>query len=128
VVLAVGRPGQQSQQSHYAESSLLSTLIRHGQTAAAGDPATTEHSLVHPQDTCKTTGAAFLLFPRLLTTSTDMAAGVDAWTDARLQLLVWNCAKQRYERPDPFVASAFSSRSAIDRATLKTVTTYLTKL
>ena len=106
----------------------MSSLSHHGQTAALGDPATTSHSLIHPAATCKLTGSNYLVFGTLATRSTDVTNGVDAWTDANLSLVVWDCLNGVYSRPKPFVASAFTWKSAIDRATSKSITDYLSKL
>jgi hypothetical protein len=112
----------------YTETSLIASLTHHGQSAAQGDPATTSHSLLHPADTCKLTGSKYLLFGQIATQSTDATDGTDQWTNAHLTLIVWDCANAVYIRPQPFVASAFSWKTAVDRATLKSATDYLSKL
>jgi hypothetical protein len=112
----------------YTATSLVSTLSHHGQSAAEADPVTTEHSLIHPAATCKLTGSNYLVFPQIATYSTDATSGNDEWTDAHLSLIVWDCNNGVYLRPKPFLASAFSWKTAIDRATLKSITAYLTKL
>jgi hypothetical protein len=112
----------------YTATSLIATLSHHGQSAAAGDPVATAHSLIHPAATCKVTGSNYLVFPQIQTTSTDATSGDDAWTNAHLSLIVWDCNNNVYLRPKPFLASAFSWKVAIDRATLMSITAYLTKL
>jgi hypothetical protein len=112
----------------YTATSLVATLSHHGQTAAEGDPVTTAHSLIHPAATCKLTGSNYLVFPQISTFSTDSTSGTDEWTDAHLALIVWDCAGNAYLRPKPFLASAFNWKTAVDRATLKSITAYLEKL
>ena len=112
----------------YTAGSLIATLAHHGQSVAEGDPVTTSHSLIHPAATCKITGSNYLVFPQIATYSTDSTSGVDEWTDAHLSLIVWDCNGNVYLRPKPFLASAFTWKTAVDRATLMSISAYLMKL
>lgn len=114
---------------HYTEDSLVNTLSHHGQPAAQGDPDQTKHFLMHPQDTCKQTGSAFLVFGTIATKSTDVTLGIDSWTDARFTPMIYDCAAQEYNRTaKPIAASAVNWKTAVDLATLKAVTDFFSKL
>ena len=113
----------------YVVSSLVATLSHHGEPALPGDPETTKHFLIHPQDTCKVTGASFLVFGTITAHSTDATSGADPWTNADYTPMVYDCAAQAYNRSaHPIRSSAFDWKTAFDRATYKATTDFFAKL
>jgi hypothetical protein len=113
----------------YTENSLVVTLSHHGQPALPGDPEQTKHYLMHPQDTCKLTGSAYLVFGVIGARATDPTTGVEPWTDATYTPMVYDCTAQAYNRSSkPIRTSAFDWKTAVDRATYKATTDFFAKL
>lgn len=128
-ILAVTGNTVTEQMRQYAQASLVTTLSHHGQPAAQGDPETTKHFLMHPQDICKSTGSAFLVFGTIVAHSTDATNGVEPWTDADYTPMVYDCTAQAYNRSaHPIRSAAFDWKTAIDRATLKATNDFFAKL
>lgn len=128
-ILPITGPTAPDVMKRYTEDSLVNTLSHHGQPALAADPEATKHYLMHPSDTCKQTGAQFLVFGLISTRSTDVTLGVDSWTDARYTPRVYDCAAGEYHlKINAVAASAFNWKTAIDRATLKAVNDVFSKL
>ena len=128
-ILAVTGNTVTDQMRQYALTSLVTTLAHHGQPAAQGDPDTTKHFLMHPQDICKSTGSAFLVFGTIAAHSTDATNGAEPWTNADYTPMVYDCTAQAYNRSGrPIRGEAFDWKTAIDRATLKATTDFFAKL
>jgi TolB-like protein len=128
-VLAVSGSTIDETMRRYVVNSLVNTLTHHGQPALPGDPEKTKHFLIHPQDTCKVTGAAFLVFGIATSHSTDATSGVEPWTNADYTPMVYDCTAQAYNRSaHPIRSSAFDWKTAFDRATLKATTDFFAKL
>lgn len=113
----------------YVINSLVRTLTHHGQPALPGDPEATKHFLIHPQDTCRVTGASFLVFGVVSAHSTDATTGVEPWTNADYTPMVYDCSAQAYNRgAHPIRSAAFDWKTAFDRATYKATTDFFAKL
>jgi hypothetical protein len=113
----------------YAVDSLVIALQRHGQTVGLGDPATTQHPIFRGAEICAQTGAGYLVFGSVSTKSTDMTNGQDIWTEASLNVAVYDCGAQKFEQaPKPLLGDAFNWKTAVDHATNMAVTSYLLKV
>ncbi len=113
----------------YTVSSMLLALQRHGQTVAEGNPETTEHPIVRGPDICTQTGAGYLVFGSVATKSSDATSGNDIWTDAALNVAVYDCGAQKFEQMGkPLHGVAFNWRTAVDHAVNSAVTDYLLKV
>jgi hypothetical protein len=113
----------------YAESSLVGALSRHGQTAAQGDPEQTQHPLLRGAQICAQTGGKYLVWGDVRTNSNDATDGDDMWTEAYMNVAVYDCASQRLQSvAKPLHSSAFSWKTAVDHAANLAVTDYLLKV
>jgi hypothetical protein len=113
----------------YAESSLAGALTHHGQTVALGDPDQTQHPLLRGHDICLATGGSYLVFGSLTTKSADVTNGNDIWTDAYLNVAVYDCGAQKLESAaKPLYGGAFSWKTAVSKAADAAVTNYLLKV
>jgi TolB-like protein len=113
----------------YTTSSLIIALKRHGQTAAQGNPDTTVHWIFRGHDICTDTGAAFLVSGSVSTKSLDPTRGDGIWTDAYVNVALYDCAAQKFEQSTkPMYGGAFSWKTAVDNATNTAVKDYLLKI
>jgi hypothetical protein len=113
----------------YAESSLVGALSRNGQTAAQGDPDQTQHPLLRGPQICAQTGGKYLVWGDVRTNSNDATEGNDMWTDAYMNVAVYDCASMRLQSvAKPLHGSAFSWKTAVDHAANLAVTNYLLKI
>jgi hypothetical protein len=130
VVLAITGATQKPAVREYAATSLIAALKHHGQNVAQGDPATTEFPAVRSRDICTQTGAGYLVFGSVAGSSmkgTD-ADNYLAYTDADLNLLVYDCGAQKLNGLAKFHGRAGRWDAAIDRATNTAVTNYVLKV
>ena len=114
---------------NYTASSLILALTRYGQTAALGDPDKTEFPLFRGHDICLQTGAGYLVLGSVSAQASDATAGDDLWTDAYLNVVVFDCHSLKIDRsPKPLHGGAFGWKTAIDHATNRAVTNFLLKI
>ncbi|HEV8021450.1 MAG TPA: hypothetical protein VGP41_09330 [Candidatus Lustribacter sp.] len=114
----------------YTIDSLTASLKKHGQTAAEGDPVTTEHRLPGAA-VCAETGAAYLVFGDVTAKAT--VANLDnnemGHVDASLNVAAYDCVAQRFVPAAKGVrGTGHPWEKAVDAATTKAVNTYLLKL
>jgi len=113
----------------YTTSSLIIALKRNGQTAAQGNPETTVHWIFRGHDVCADTGAAYLVSGSVSTKSMDATLGNGMWTDAYVNIALYDCAAQKFEQSTkPMYGGAFSWKTAVDHATNAAVKDYLLKI
>jgi len=132
VVLAIAGNAVPQIGRDYAVTALMTSLKRHGQTVAQGDPDTTRFPHVLSDSICKSTGAGYLVFGtvsinaprRNLDTNNDVA-----WADAYLTPTVYDCGAQKLEQPNkPVHGGAIAWKTAVDRAADSAVTSYVLKV
>jgi hypothetical protein len=113
----------------YAGTSLVSALSRHGQTVAQGDPDQTQHPLLRGAQICAQTGGSYIVWGDVRTKSSDATNGNDLWTEAYLNVAVYDCSTQKLESvAKPLYGGAFSWKTAVDHAANLAVTDYLLKV
>jgi hypothetical protein len=114
----------------YTIDSLTASLRHHGQTAAEGNPVTTEHRLPGAA-VCAETGAAYLVFGNV--SAKAVVANADnnemGRVDASLDVAVYDCVAERFVPAVKGVrGSGHPWQKAVDAAATKAVNGYLLKL
>jgi hypothetical protein len=113
----------------FAGAALVTALSRHGQTAAQGDPEQTQHPLLRGPQICAQTGGTYIVWGDVRTKSSDATNGNDMWTEAYINVAVYDCRTQKLESvAKPLYGGAFSWKTAVDRAANLAVTDYLLKV
>jgi hypothetical protein len=114
----------------YTIDSLTALLKHHGQTAAEGDPVTTEHRLPGSA-VCAETGAGYLVFGNVSAKATVANADNNEMgrVDASLDVAVFDCVAGRFVPAVKGVrGSGHPWQKAVDAAATKAVNNYLLKL
>lgn len=129
VVNFIGSPGVTPAVRDYTVSAMVKALEKHGQTAAEGNPDTTDHRLPSV-DLCKSTGASYLVFGKIAGGSTkgnDFSNYVPH-SDATIAVAAYDCGSQQFVRSAGQVRGSGSRwTDAVDRAANAAVTDYLLK-
>jgi hypothetical protein len=113
----------------YAGASIAAALSRHGQTVAQGDPEQTQHPLLRGPQICAQTGGTYIVWGDVRTKSADATNGNDMWTEAYVNVAVYDCSTQKLESvAKPLYGGAFSWKTAVDHAANLAVTDYLLKV
>ncbi|MGA2392212.1 MAG: hypothetical protein ABSH03_02540 [Candidatus Lustribacter sp.] len=114
----------------YTVDSLIKALKKHGQSAAEGNPDTTNHRLPSA-DLCSSTGAAYLVFGSVSGASTkgnDFSNYVPH-SNASIAVAAYDCATQSFVQTAKEVRGAGARwTDAIDHAANAAVTDYLLKV
>jgi hypothetical protein len=112
----------------YAQTSLIAALSHHGQTASVGDPDQTQHPLLRGAQICAQTGGNYIVWADVRTKSNDSTNGDDMWTEAYLNVAMYDCSTQKLGSvPKPLFGGAFSWKTAVAKASDLAVTDYLLK-